>query len=97
MIRFEKTHFEFNLKERETKILLYTADQEIIGVTRIKTSCGCSKATVVNGNQVRVVFTAQPIPKHLLHQGYYNSSKSIDVFYNDSTKQRLTFTAKISN
>lgn len=40
-------------------------------------------------------YTPFEVPVHLRHQGYYNASQTITVYYKDGTKDSLNFTAKV--
>lgn len=67
-----------------------------IGVKRIKTSCGCTKAIFnKKTNQVTINYKTKPIPYHLLNQGWYKVTKSIIVIDTNNKETKLSFTVKI--
>ena len=67
-------------------------------VKNISSSCGCTSPTYDAGKKELVVkYTPNPIPVHLRTLGFYNSVKTITVYYKDGTRDVLTLKAKVTN
>ena len=67
-----------------------------LDIQDVQASCGCSKPLYDNKNRrILVNYTPSEVPVHLRHQGYYNASQTITVYYKDGTKDSLNFTAKV--
>ena len=66
---------------------------------KIIKSCGCTKASWdKNNKQLRVVFRAKNIPKHIKDRGYYYTSKSVTVYHivnGSQQEERFVISAKI--
>lgn len=74
----------------------FKALEPIPEIRRLSASCGCTKPSYdEKENLITVKFNTGKIPKHLVPQGYYETSKSVLIHYKDGEKDRLTFTAKI--
>ena len=83
----QKTKVRFNSNEDLTDFIY-----------SINTSCGCAKPKYDGDNKVLTVsFTPPKIPKHLRGRGYYKTTKSIVITYNDGNVEALVFTATIKN
>ena len=67
-----------------------------LDIQDVQASCGCSKPSYDSKNRrILVNYTPSEVPVHLRHQGYYNASQTITVYYKDGTKDSLNFTAKV--
>ena len=67
-----------------------------LDIQDVQASCGCSKPLYDSKNRrILVNYTPSEVPVHLRHQGYYNASQTITVYYKDGTKDSLNFTAKV--
>tara|TARA_R110000796_G_scaffold231853_3_gene349892 strand:- start:9957 stop:10277 length:321 start_codon:yes stop_codon:yes gene_type:complete len=76
--------------------IVYQAIVPLPPIKEVKSSCGCSEASFdPETNQVRVVYKAEKIPKHLIAQGWFLAAKKIGVIYENETPDRLTFTIKV--
>lgn len=81
--------------------LLYSYDDEVVLVNSITSPCGCVAAYIdVRDRKIVVKYTPVPIPQHLLEQGSYITTKTLEIYYTskDGTglKQDLSFTAYIT-
>lgn len=84
------------LKVGRKKKIIFKRTSTELNIKSITSSCGCSKPFYDEINkQIIVTYTPKKIPHHLKSQGYYNSVKHITVFYEDGTKDVLTFQSKI--
>lgn len=63
-------------------------------VYKLSSSCSCTQPKI-KANAVEVVFKAKPIPKHLVSQGYYQTSATITVTFNSGIKEILYINAKV--
>lgn len=84
------------IKVGEKKELVYKwIGEEPLKVTHLESSCGCTtpefdKETM----EVKAVYKAGRIPKHLKVKGEYTTTKGIRV-YSECGLTRLTFSAKV--
>ena len=84
------------MKEGEVKEFFFLPDGGA-KIIEVSPGCGsCTKAWMEDG-VLKVKFTADPIPKHLIGDGRVEQevTKNIRVDYDDSTYETLSFTAKI--
>ena len=87
-----------NIKIGKKQEVIFKPLKELPLIKSLSSSCGCSVPTYSKEKrELKVVFTPNPIPKHLQAQGFYNTRKTITVVYIDGTKDVLSFSAKISN
>ena len=79
------------------RIIKFQAVGTLPEIRKIASSCGCSQPTYISeSNSIEVAYKPNPIPKHLRgKQSFYNSTKTITVYYVDGTKDVLTFSSKV--
>lgn len=74
---------------------VYQATQPL-RIAEIKPSCGCTSAKYnEKTNQLKVLYKAESIPKHLKHQGWFYAAKHVVVKYATGDPDRLTFVVKV--
>ena len=79
-------------------VIFYAMPDELEKINNIKEfkySCNCFKAKVVN-NSVQIKFTAPDIPRHLKSQGYYTTSKTLTIVYEDGSLDTINFKARVT-
>lgn len=85
-----------NLKVGRKQIIRFEATEELKEISRLHSSCGCSKPNYDKKTRtLNVSYTPDKVPHQLKNQGWYKSSKFITVSYKDGTKDVLRFTAKV--
>lgn len=84
------------IKVGQKSIIIFQALQELPPIKNIAVSCGCTKPDYNKKTKEMVVsFKPKPIPHHLKEQGFYATTKTIIVTYNNGEEETLKFTAKI--
>lgn len=90
---------EINLGEvkSRTKVPVRFTANEVLNIKNIIASCGCTTPEYKKGGtkEVYVVFNSGDVPKHLEAVGYYTTTKTLTVFYEDGSDDILSFKAKI--
>lgn len=72
------------------------SDSDGIGIKRVITSCGCTKAYFDKvTNQLKLTYKTKRIPHHLVTQGWYKTKKSVTVLDVKGIKTILTFEVKV--
>ena len=72
----------------------FEADQDLLNVDNIQSSCGCSSPRI-NKNKVFVNYTPGSIPRHLQNVGFYMFENKITITYKDRSQDILRFKAKV--
>lgn len=74
----------------------FEGKEKLPGIYKMVSSCGCSKPThdKVN-NKVVVNYRPKAVPKYLVNQGWYETTKSITVTYIDGSQELLRFKSKV--
>lgn len=84
------------LKEEIKTIVTFEAKGDLRKIISLRSSCGCTTPIYdPETGMLKVSYKPGLVPKHLEAQGYYNSTKTITVAYEDGIKDVLSFNAKI--
>ena len=80
-------------KEKSKKEIEFTYNGELPKIKEIYSSCGCSSPKLI-GNKIVVTYSSGTIPVHLL-EDFYHTTKTVTVYYQDGTKEFLSFSTKV--
>lgn len=102
MLKDMVLHHELTLKVGVKSVMMFNLPKSLaIKSVHLATSCGCTEARYVDGNEryVTVSYTPSPIPYHLKSQGFYETFKTITALLhmeNGTTEElKLSFQATI--
>lgn len=83
------------VKVGSKNVFVFSATKNL-DISRIGTSCGCSSAKYNSKDKtLTVTFKPNAIPIHLMYVGFYVTSKTIKVKFEDGTQDILSFKAKV--
>ena len=72
----------------------FVADQDLIDVDNMISSCGCSSPRI-DKNKIVVQYTPGAVPRHLQNVGFYTSENKVTITYKDRSQDILRFKAKV--
>lgn len=74
----------------DTKGLTFIRDSK--GNLKMLKSCGCFNVSV-GTDKLTIKYKAKAIPKHLVNQGHYTTTKSVTLYYlKDKAQKEIMFT-----
>ena len=86
------------VKVGQRQTVIFNAVREVPTILKMSASCGCTTpAFDKERNRLVASYTPGAIPKHLVGQGMYTTSKSVTIYYSDGTTDVLSFTATVTN
>lgn len=75
--------------------ITYIPEGIIEDIDSMSSSCGCSYPRLID-NKIEVSYTPGPIPIHMQHRGFYNTTKTITITYKDGSHDLLSFKATVN-
>ncbi len=98
MIWIETSKDLGTVKENTTLTITFSGSpSDGIGIKRVTTSCGCTKAIFdTKTNLLTITYKTKKVPFHLTTQGWYKTKKSIVVADTKGIKTTLTFEVKVT-
>ena len=86
------------IKVGQKQFVIFNAVAELPTILKMNASCGCTKPEFdKTHNRIVATFSPGAVPKHLASQGFYATTKSITIYYDNGTTDVLSFTATITN
>lgn len=96
MSNWRSKHIELGEIPIKKQTIIFQAIGTLPRIIDLSSSCGCSKPKFKREkNQIVVTYTPTSIPRHLISQGWYETTKRITVRYADGTQDVLLFSAKV--
>lgn len=93
MVVFEKTHIEKEAKQNKKLVISFPFVGDVKTIDRLEPSCGCTGVTK-HKDRIDVYYNSGDIPIHLLFQGWYETTKEVDVIFVDGSLKTLKITIK---
>lgn len=94
---WDKKRIEIAAKSNSVHQLRFTYEGPLT-IKAVKTSCGCTVASLDNKKSVVLKYTAPQFPEHLRILGHRETTdeKKVTVTMSDTTKETLTIHVKLS-
>jgi len=97
-----KTWFTYDFKDvgeviaGKQVLVKFYAKEGIPKIKSLAASCGCSKPTYdKKSEEIKILYKPNPIPTHLLSQGYYTTKKTVTVVFESGEVNKLVFKSKV--